>query len=71
MFQGSVGLPGFRDFYRESILNAVRCHFTNVSGFPITNPSRPSKNFATATIATRNDAAVRRGFAFRSWKNAS
>jgi transposase InsO family protein len=33
------------DFHRQNILNAVRCHPTNVAGFTITSASRQSKNF--------------------------
>ncbi len=32
-FFGSAGRPGLRDFHRQNILNAVRCHPTKVSGF--------------------------------------
>jgi len=63
---GSGGRPPLRDFHRQKILTAVRCHPTKVSGFTITNASRQSKNFASATIARRNDAVVRRGLIFRS-----
>ena len=33
MFFGSAGRPRLRDLHRQNILNAVRCHLTNVSGF--------------------------------------
>ena len=66
IFLGSAGRPRLRDFHRQNILNAVRCHLRNVSGFTITSASRQSKNFARATIARRNEAVVRRGFALRS-----
>jgi hypothetical protein len=47
------------------------CHPTKVAGFTITSALRQSKNFASATIARRNDAVVRRGLILRSWNNAS
>jgi hypothetical protein len=61
---GSAGRPGLRDFHRQNILKALRCHLTNVSGFTITSASRQSKNLASATIARRIEAVVRRGLAF-------
>ena len=70
-FFGSAGRPGLRDFHRQNILNAVRCHPTKVSGFTIASASRQSKNFASATIARRIDAVVRRGLVSRSWNKAS
>ena len=68
---GSGGRPRLRDFHRQNILNAFRCHPTKVSGFTITNALRQSKSLASATIARRNDAVVRHGFFFRSWNKAS
>ena len=68
---GSAGRPGLRDFHRQNILNALRCHPTKVSGFTITSASRQSKNFAIATIARRNEAVVRRGLVSRSRNKAS
>jgi ATPase family associated with various cellular activities (AAA) len=65
---GSAGRPGLRDFHRQNILKALRCHLTNVSGF---TASRQSKNLASATIATRIEAVVRRGLALRSWNMAN
>lgn len=70
-FFGSAGRPRLRDRHRQNILNAVRCHPMNVSGFTIASASRQSKNFASATIARRNEAVVRRGFVSRSWNKAS
>ena len=69
-FFGRAGRPRLRDFHRQNILNAVRCHLTNVSGFTITSAPRQSKNFASVTIASRNEAVVRRGFVLRSWNQA-
>jgi hypothetical protein len=37
----------------------------------ITSALRHSKNFASATMARRSEAVVRRGFACRSWNKAS
>jgi hypothetical protein len=70
-FFGNAGRPGLRDFHRQNILNAVRCHLTNVSGFTITSASRHAKNFASATVARRYEAVVRRGLVLRSWNKAS
>jgi hypothetical protein len=67
---GSSGRPGLRDFHRQNILNALRCHLTNVSGFMIARAPCQSKNFARATIARRVGTVVRRGFALRSRNRA-
>jgi hypothetical protein len=59
------------DFHRQTILNAVRCHPTNVFGFTIASAARQSKNFASVTIARRIEAVVRPGLVLRSWNMAS
>jgi hypothetical protein len=69
-FFGSAGRPGLCDFHRQNILNAVRCHPTNVSGFTIASAPRQPKNLASATIARRNEVVVRRGIVLRSWNKA-
>jgi hypothetical protein len=48
-FSGSAGRPRLRDFHRQNVLKAVRCHLTKVSGLTITSALRQSKNFASAT----------------------
>jgi len=50
IFLGSAGRPRLRDFHRQNIRNAVRCHVMNVSGFAIPSAPRQSKNFASAAI---------------------
>ena len=64
-FFGSAGRPRLR-LPSQNLLNAIRCHPTNVSGFTIASASLQSKNFASATIARRNEAVVRRGLVLRS-----
>ena len=71
IFFGSAGRPRLRDLHRQNILNAVRCHLRNVSGFTITNASRQSKSRPKATIVARIAAVVFRGLALRSWNRAS
>jgi hypothetical protein len=68
---GSAGRPGLRDFHRQNILNAVRCHPTNVSGFTIISALRQLRNLASATIARRNEAVFRCRVVLRSWNKAS
>jgi hypothetical protein len=42
-FLGGGGRPVFRDFHRQNIRNAVRCHLMNVSGFTTQSTFRQSK----------------------------
>jgi hypothetical protein len=58
IFFGSAGRPRLRDFHRQNIRNAVRCHLMNVSDLAIAKALRQSKNLASATIARRNEAVV-------------
>jgi hypothetical protein len=70
-FCGSGGRPSFVDFRRQIILKVIRCHFSSVSGFTITNASRQSNSLESATIARRMDRVVRALLACRSSKRAS
>jgi hypothetical protein len=71
MFRGNSGRPRFRDFQRQNIRNAVRCHLINVSGLTTTSASRQSKKRASAIIASRAVLVICCGFAFRSLKSES
>src|SRR5215472_3038594 len=67
---GSLGLPS-RDFQRQNIRNAFRCHPIKVLGFTTTKASLQSNQRAQNRSDSLAESINRRGLTFRSRQKAS